>query len=1220
MGLTPGQQECVDILDQPVVVAAGAGSGKTFTLTKRIAHAVKTGYVDSIDEVLAITFTTKAAGELKARIKSELRAIGCIDQALLVDGAWISTIHGMCARLLRAHAVELGIDPCFSMADEPLVARLKSEALEGALRRAEDRFGSATLGSAHEEYGAGDLGVAALVSELMDEALACEDGVSSLVLRTPKLSVRQAIAYLGECAEAVAEVWVALPETDKRIVSKLSTVEAAERLGELSCSSDPSLEEALSIARDVVRVPGNCGAKFKERALQVDADFAYAVQTARMLYASGFLSMFIAIAKDACASFGRAKAERGVLDNNDLLVMAYRALVERPEIAARYEDRFKLVMIDEFQDTDRMQVAMIKRLAGPGARRLCTVGDWQQSIYRFRGADVSVYRDHLEKVRSDDGGRVIELADNFRSHADVLAFVDRVFEQPQVFGGRFMSLKAGRSERRVDRPLPTGEPRVAVDLFSTQARVTHGTEVTARLRARRIAERFAAYRKAGCAASDMVVLLGRMTRASVYADELRASGFNCVVAGGSVFSTSLEAVEVASLLDVLADSHDTQALYRVLTGTLFEVSTADLLDLATARRDGAVHPRRLDRGLSDLMANGKLEGADVSDRMENARYVLAAARSMLASRGVAEAVRFAFVESGLASRLQRRGGEGLASAGNMYKAIRIVEGLEASGAGAAEVSRLYRATVEGSRLAPGALSAQVGDFVRIMTVHASKGLEFPIVAISEMDEKRRSSSPLRSARLGGRVYLSLLARNDRLAVPHAADLAVASGDFFDADDDEDKLANLVEEGEDAVAACEAMVRLNDIGEAEEAKRLLYVGITRAKEAVVLSMKGTRTKDRPDGSPGAADPMSAVVPALSGPGGCFDPGVTTFSYRGSQPAVVVHQSVPEKEVALDEIFPPRDADGTDAGGDDFIVPVHEPFGLPSYGTFEWPRSGFFSYSSLAHGDDRIDAAAAVDAAVRYAVSVDGGAQTEDDGLPGAEQRASLGDADGEGAQSAHSGLSWSEGFLEPEDGRARVAVADPDRATDVGSAFHLLAQYAVDSRGDNRIEAPSSDRVRIQAVRFDLGRIEAARIEAALGRWARSDIAREVEAFGRVRSEVPFAYPIGLSDGSCAILEGAIDLLADDAVSGRALIVDYKTGGRADESAEALVRKHALQALCYAFVVLGQGYNEVEAVFVRVEQPREGAPEAPQCVRYRFTCDDAEDLESVVRGLIEQASV
>ena len=102
MALTSGQQACIQTLDRPLVVAAGAGSGKTFTLTQRIAYALESGALDDIGRVCAITFTNKAAGELKARIKAELRARGMTEQALKVDDAWISTIHGMCARILRA--------------------------------------------------------------------------------------------------------------------------------------------------------------------------------------------------------------------------------------------------------------------------------------------------------------------------------------------------------------------------------------------------------------------------------------------------------------------------------------------------------------------------------------------------------------------------------------------------------------------------------------------------------------------------------------------------------------------------------------------------------------------------------------------------------------------------------------------------------------------------------------------------------------------------------------------------------------------------------------------------------------------------------------------------------------------------------------------------------------------------------------------------------------
>ena len=112
---TPGQKTIITTLDKPLMVSAGAGSGKTFTLTQRIAYAFETGYLDSIDQILAITFTRKAASELKTRIKKQLLSMGLTDEALRIDDAWISTIHGMCSRILKEHALELGLDPAFEL-------------------------------------------------------------------------------------------------------------------------------------------------------------------------------------------------------------------------------------------------------------------------------------------------------------------------------------------------------------------------------------------------------------------------------------------------------------------------------------------------------------------------------------------------------------------------------------------------------------------------------------------------------------------------------------------------------------------------------------------------------------------------------------------------------------------------------------------------------------------------------------------------------------------------------------------------------------------------------------------------------------------------------------------------------------------------------------------------------------------------------------------------
>ena len=136
---TPGQRRIIETLDKPLMVSAGAGSGKTFTLTQRIAFALSeplssnpTGgsFASSVDQILAITFTKKAAAELKSRIKGKLLELGLTTEALKVDDAWISTIHGMCSRILREHALELGIDPTFEVISETDANRLKELAFD----------------------------------------------------------------------------------------------------------------------------------------------------------------------------------------------------------------------------------------------------------------------------------------------------------------------------------------------------------------------------------------------------------------------------------------------------------------------------------------------------------------------------------------------------------------------------------------------------------------------------------------------------------------------------------------------------------------------------------------------------------------------------------------------------------------------------------------------------------------------------------------------------------------------------------------------------------------------------------------------------------------------------------------------------------------------------------------------------------------------------------
>ena len=184
--LTEAQRACVQCFGRPLVVSAGAGSGKTFMLTRRIAYALahpELSGVESIDQVLAITFTTLAAGEIKARVRSTLRSVGMIDQAALVDSCWISTIHGMCSRMLHEHALELGLDPQFGLIDDVDAEKLRTEAVNetiASISQSLENGESSTDDAFAQLFASYGESVKDMVGRLLDAAASVPDGLDAL--------------------------------------------------------------------------------------------------------------------------------------------------------------------------------------------------------------------------------------------------------------------------------------------------------------------------------------------------------------------------------------------------------------------------------------------------------------------------------------------------------------------------------------------------------------------------------------------------------------------------------------------------------------------------------------------------------------------------------------------------------------------------------------------------------------------------------------------------------------------------------------------------------------------------------------------------------------------------------------------------------------------------------------------------------------------------------
>lgn len=1215
---TEEQRACVESLVGPVDISAGAGSGKTFTLTQRIASALSDpeSGIDDIDQICAITFTRKAAAELKGRVRSTLRAQGRLDQATKVDDAWISTIHGMCSRILRAEALQLGVDPGFRVLEGKERDDLLAQALSEVLGRTSDIVDGAVRGALLREFAVrshrNETSVASMVERLADAAAAMPGGVNGFI-RGPEPPRPSTLArQLLEAYRAVEPFYRDCNPSKTRDTALADLERACEALEAFLDDGGQDLDGLLRVL-DACPLLRKIGSKDEARNDAFDAyqsAHSRVAQNAALSRGAQLLDELLAMARRVDEEFSRLKRASSVLDNNDLVRLALRAL-EDPAVGARYADRFKLVMVDEFQDTDALQIAIIRHLAGPGLRYLCTVGDAQQSIYRFRGADVNGYRAFRAQLAAPEiveaGGRpsLLRLTRNFRSHGDILAFVKKVCSQSCVFGDDFLDLSATYDGARYRG----ADPRVRLTVTMLPAgRPKAGEASRARTAtAREVAAYFSRMREAGHDASDMVLLLGGMTHAQEYASALRREGFECIVAGGSTFFSFSEVSVVCALASAVVNPEDTAALFEVLTSDMFRLSADDLLRMATGEDEtwGILKNRKLDRGLAALRRE-----SDLAPALRQAVETLCRAFDAVRYERLSRAIEGALVDSGWLARLRLRGAEGAAAIANILKAVRLIEGFEEGGAvGPSSAVGRFEALFSAAKDKPGVLNTGGRQAVRIMTIHASKGLEFPLVAVAELPTGDVRRQPLALESRAGRTCVALMPGAATLAAGSALAKAVSK---VPVRGEEDPLA--WDDALDASDPAQFFGALGDIEafeEAAEGQRLFYVAATRAKEAVAVFLAVRAKKDDP-ACKGIADDIRSAFFGQE----AFPPDSLMLEYGGSQPAAYRCVRIEGEASASIDDAPDGASDSLAPDPpDEMRAPEVRPFSFASCISSRRPETGLFSYSSLSAASDPLDVVDGADPDETGGRA--GGFQGAKDA--GAEEAGDLpSDAPGVSEGSVDAPHAVGEPSMLVEEPASRMEAKDVDAATDFGSAFHRLAQLAA-LRGD------AEARAHLDAARRAYGVTDRVRLEAALERWLGSAAHSRAQACAYREPEFPFALPV--ADG---VLEGEIDLLcfdeppahaasqdggrpgrAVDAAPRSAFIVDYKTGGSPAETVVHLKDKHRLQGQCYAFAALSAGFDAVEVVFVRVEQDDPSGADTLQQVEYAYT---AADLPELARGI------
>lgn len=563
MRLNPQQEEAADHLTGPMLIVAGAGSGKTRTLTEKVARLIESG-VANPGEILAVTFTNKAADEMRARVQHRVG-----DQAAEVK---MGTFHAICAGILRREIGRFGLDSSFSI------------------------------------YDRGDQ--MATVKTVLDE-----------------LEIDQAAQKLVERIGLAKSYALGVPDVEARAQTEIQKV------------------------------------------------------TARVYRA-----------------YQEALRKANALDFDDLLLYGLRLFERFPDALARYQDRFRFVLVDEFQDTNAVQYQWV-RLLVQQHRNLTVVGDPDQSIYSWRGANIA----NLRRLETDfPEGQTVVLDQNYRSTGTVLATANALIQ---------------RNSRRHKKNLWTangsGEP---ISFFEAEDEDAEGDFIAAEIR-RLVA--------AGRAPVEIAVLY--RTNAQSRAIEEALEGIPYRIVGGLRFYDRREVKDLAAYLRLTLNHRDLAALRRAVKVPRRGIGAAALEAIEEAAAGG---------DLVEVMSAGtaKLNTKAASGAKDLAELVLAAGR-WAEDAGPGMALRFLAQESGYLKLLEGEE-DGEERAENLEALFR-----KADEFGPGEASEFLAAAV----LAGSEEDEDSGGAVTLTTIHAAKGLEYPAVFIAGLEEgllpHRKSDTP-----------------------------------------------------------------------------------------------------------------------------------------------------------------------------------------------------------------------------------------------------------------------------------------------------------------------------------------------------------------------------------------------------------------------------------------------------------------------------------------------
>lgn len=732
---TPEQALAINTIKSNVSLLAGAGSGKTYVLMKRFVQILRADLSVNPTNIVAITFTRKAADEIKGRVRQAVSE--CVEQAQndlerlrwqehlqKVESAPISTIHSLCSRILRDNPVETQLDPEFTILEDFEAQDFFKETLQQYLRK--NIKENAALRRLVQTYG---------VNSFVNQVTALGDKLSELVrednLAEPYLKAKEELPTLQQkLFAAVREVIEAREALGAKTKGRQTLTEAAGLLDEMQKQLlAPEPDCSLLDASGVVKVSGKALAAELTNLKNLRQELNHVILNAK---GCDLVQDWLAVLQEFYACLSARKQENNVLFNDDLDLLAIEHLQKNEALRQKYQERYKYIMVDEFQDTNERQRQLIYLLCGnklDNTNNLFIVGDVKQSIYRFRHADVSVFNRVKEDI-AQNAGQNLGMKTNFRSTQSIVESCNTAFCQLMDLPKEEICLEHHEGAN-------TGGAKVCLlqvpykskddDLGAKEDKWQKEAQAIAAYLQQELPKVEPQLRPG----ASKAILLRAMTHCEILRQTLQGYGINCVVVKGKGFYEQQEVLDILNLLAALHNRYASLELAGALRSNYFGLDDAALTQLFWQTEN--------DKPLWDVLqavGSGELQ---LNLQPEQQALAMHAAERLRSLRQAAALMALPELFAQLWDELkpefvlsqQENGPSKLA---NVKKLRRLAQQYcQTKQASLAEWLQNVKDLRASSSKEPAA-TVQADDALQIMTIHNSKGLEFDLVILPQLDK------------------------------------------------------------------------------------------------------------------------------------------------------------------------------------------------------------------------------------------------------------------------------------------------------------------------------------------------------------------------------------------------------------------------------------------------------------------------------------------------------